>query len=535
MGTQHIFTPKTIAQSLGIENELPQEKIEVLQAQSEAEAVQEKEDVVNANFDANVIKQLAEDHLDMLAGLAMPDVFRHNFPPVLLAAWDLLKQNVENVINNPKVALGIPRGHGKTTLIKLFIVYCILFTDRKFILVMSATATLAENIIADVIDMLNEKNIINLFGWWRTGMEKDTQALKKFGYRGRVIILAAIGAEGSVRGLNLKNERPDVEVFDDIQTKECSESQVMSESLERWMIGTAMKAKSPRGCLFLFAGNMFPGPHSILKKLKKNPTWIKFISGGILADGNVLWPELRSKESLIKEFDDDIAMGHPEIFLSEVMNDTEANINTKTDLSRIAPWKWQEYELPQGKFIIIDPSNDKKTSDAVAIGYFEVYDEKPGLRTVIEDRLSPGDTIRKALILALETNTKCIVVESNAYQYSLLYWFGVICEQIGLEGFHFVEVYTGSYSKNHRISDTLKALTAGEIILHGDVRNKVISQITNWNPMKRDNVDNILDLLSYCQRSIELYAPLMSTEVDLSMADAMKAHVRSVLPPGRIA
>ena len=75
--------------------------------------------------------------------------------------WDLMKQNVKTVITNPKIALGIPRGHGKTTLIKLFIVYCILFTDRKFILVMSATATLAENIIADVIDMLNEKNIIN--------------------------------------------------------------------------------------------------------------------------------------------------------------------------------------------------------------------------------------------------------------------------------------------------------------------------------------------------------------------------------------
>lgn len=533
MGTTHQFTADTVGKSLGIEAELDaakQEYVQKLETSMEHVTPVEDEKVVAADFDAEQVRQIAKQNLNMLAGIAMPTVFEFLFPPVLLAAWQLLRQNVENVATNPKVALGIPRGHGKTTLIKLFILYCILFTNRKFILVMSATATLAENIIADVVDMLEEKNVISLFGYWKLGVEKDTQSIKKFGFRGRTIILAAIGAEGSVRGLNLKNERPDVMVFDDVQTKECSESQVMSESLERWMIGTAMKAKSPRGCLFIFAGNMFPGNWSILKKLKKNPGWIKFISGAILADGNVLWPELRSKESLIKEFDDDIAMAHPEIFLSEVMNDTEAGINTRTDLSKIKVWPWADHELPQGKFVLIDPSNDKAQSDAVAIGYFEVFDGIPALKEVYEEQLSPGDTIRKALVLALKNGVKCIVVEANAYQYSLLYWFTFICEQVGLEGLHFVDVYTGSYSKNHRISDTLKSLTSGEIILHKNVVSQVISQISNWKPMKRDNVDNILDLLSYAQRCVDQYAPLMSTEADMEIAEAMTARVRRGTP-----
>lgn len=509
----------TLEQALGIEAEVAAIKAgpDVLDPGVEG--------VVDGNFSASDIITIAKQDVNLLAGLAMPTVFQHLFPPVLLAIWDLMCQSVLRVTQDPKLALGIPRGHGKTTIIKLFILYCILFTERKFILVMSTTATLAENIISDVIDMLEEPNIIKLFGHWKLGVEKDTQAVKKFGFRGRNIILAAIGAGGSVRGLNLKNERPDIMVFDDVQSKECAESQVQSDALERWMIGTAMKAKSPKGCVFIFAGNMFPGPNSILKKLKTNSNWIKFISGAILADNTVLWPELRSQESLIAELDNDIAMGHPEIFFSEVLNDTEAGINTNTNLGAIQPWPYTEHDRPQGKFILIDPATNKAHSDEVAIGYFEVYDQSPGLKKVIHERLSPGDTIAQALQLAFETNTRCIIIEANSYQYSLLYWCDFYVRQLGIEGMHFVDIYAGSFSKNSRISDMLKSLTANQLYLHDAVRNVVFNEIANWKPLKRDNVDNILDLLSYAQKAVEMYSYLMSTEMDMEAMQAAKARV----------
>ena len=121
--------------------------------------------------------------------------------------------------------------------------------------------------------MLNEPNIKTIFGDWKLGCEKDTQDIKKFGFRGRNIILAGIGAGGSLRGLNLKNERPDVMVFEDVQTRECADSEVQSKALLQRMLGTAMKAKSPHGCIYVFLGNMYPTKWSILKKLKENPRW----------------------------------------------------------------------------------------------------------------------------------------------------------------------------------------------------------------------------------------------------------------------
>ena len=324
-------------------------------------------DIQEATFDRAQVIQACETDLNFLGALALPEVFEFHFPPVLLAAWQLLKQYaVEFSGKFPQVALGIPRGHAKTTLIKLFILYCILFTKKRFILVICSTAPLAENIIADVTDMLDEDNCKSVFGDWRVGIEKNTNNLKKFGFRKRNIILGAVGAEGSIRGLNIKNARPDVMIFEDIQTKECAESPVQSLALERWMIGTAMKAKSPRGCLMVFVGNMYPGPNSILKKIKHNPKWVKFISGAILADGTALWEELRSLESLIEELETDMASGHPEIFFSEVLNDTEAGINNSIDFSKFTDWPWLEEDIPQGKFIIVDPSQGKgMDSDAI--------------------------------------------------------------------------------------------------------------------------------------------------------------------------
>ena len=209
----------------------------------ETQVFPEADVITEAAFDVFEVQELARHDLNFLAPLAMPTIFKFMYPAVFLAVWSLLLSTVAKTRDFTQLALGLPRGFGKTTLVKLFILYCILFTGKKFILIISSTAGLAENILADVIDMLNEPNIKKVFGDWKLGIEKDTQGIKKFGYRGRNITIAALGAGTSLRGLNIKNERPDVMIFEDIQTRECADSQVQSDTLERWMVGTAMKAK----------------------------------------------------------------------------------------------------------------------------------------------------------------------------------------------------------------------------------------------------------------------------------------------------
>ena len=142
---------------------------------------QEADNVEALGASVEEIQALAKQDLDFLAALIMPLVFTYCYPPVFKAVWDWLLSYVHQHRTFPQLALGLPRGFGKSTLMKVFLIYCILFTDRKFILVVAATAKLAQNIVSDVMDMLEEPNIIATFGDWKLGVEKDTQSLKKFG------------------------------------------------------------------------------------------------------------------------------------------------------------------------------------------------------------------------------------------------------------------------------------------------------------------------------------------------------------------
>lgn len=465
------------------------------------------------SFQIDQVQESARNSLDFLAALAMPDTFKYLFPPVYQAIWQWLLTYVHKTRDFSQLALGLPRGFAKTALAKLFLLYCILFTSRKFILVLAENQTKAINIVSDVMDMLSETNIVKVFGDWRVGVETDRQELKKFGFRGRNIIVLA-GTVETIRGITIKNARPDVMIFDDIQSRTVAESQSVSDNLEREMYGTAMKSKSPEGCLFIFIGNMYPTKWSILRHLKTNPNWIKFIAGGILADGTSLWEELQPIEQLHKEFQNDLLAGHPEIFYAEVLNDENASANTAIDTSKIPAYPYQDDDIPGAKFIIIDPSNDKINSDAVSIGYFEVHNGYPCLIKLVEGRLSPGDTIREALKLCFTYGCTLIAVESNAFQYSLLYWFTFITQQMGVSGIEPVEVYSGSHSKNSRILAMFLQLLKGEICIHPDCHAQAFLQISQFNPLKRDNTDGILDLLTYAPKVLELYGPqLISSNI----------------------
>lgn len=486
-------------------------------------------DTAEATYKADEVINNMQASLNFLGMVAMPTVFLFLFPKILLAAWQLITQAALKVRDFTQIVLAIPRGHGKTTLLKLFILWCVLFTKKKFILVIAATEGKAENIIADVMDMLKENNILRLFGDYRFNIEKDTLELKKFSFRGRPITLAGIGAQTSLRGLNIKNERPDVMIFDDIQDDDGSESKVQSEALVRWMFGTAMKAKSPFGCLYLFVGNVLPGPYSIIKMLRNNPQWVKFTTGALLADGSALWPELHPAEQLLAEFANDLAAGRPDIFFSEVLNNPDAALKSKIDLSKIPQWSLPDTVAPQGKCIIIDPATGKGSKgDETTITLFYVYDGVPVVRTVISERQSPGDTIRAALVLALQENCKLIAVESTAYQSTLIYWFEFFCTQLQVTGIEFVEVANTQYSKNARITTILSVIERGELMLHASVRAVILNQIVHWNPMKRDNVDGILDTLTYIPVLVAQFAHLMTVEASLELADALMARVYSI-------
>lgn len=526
------MTEKYTASSLGLSDSVPEPIPASAPTISQSEPVDE---VQSVGAQAEEARELARQSLDFLAALALPTVFRYFFPPVFKAIWDWLISYIHKERDFSQLAIGLPRGFAKTTFVKIFVLYVILFTKRTFILITANNEKRAAAIIADICDFLDEPNIRALFGDWRQGIEKEEQVLKKFGFRGRNIIIAA-GTVATVRGLNVKHQRPDVMIFDDIQSREDADSETVSKQIETDMYGTAMKAKSPHGCLFIFVGNMYPTKWSLLRRIKQNPTWIKFIAGGILQkeDGTIesLWEDLQPLSQLLKEFSNDQKSGRPEVFYAEVLNDENASVNLLIDTSKIPACPFED-DFPhgqhQGSYIIVDPSNDKHNSDAVSLGYFELWDEKPVCRELVEGRFSPGDTIRESLKLCFKYNCTLVAIESNAFQYSLLYWSGVICAQAGIVGINFVDIYSGQRSKNARILDMFKALLAGDQYLSAATRAQAVSQIISFNPMKTNNTDGILDLLTYATKVPELYGEYIASNLTLNLQDVNAIPIRSEL------
>jgi hypothetical protein len=480
--------------------------------------------ILDISSDRASLTEACRTQLDFLAALILTDIYEYGYPPILQAVWQLITAEAGAKKGKPRYALGIPRGFSKTVLLKLYVVWLILFSDRRFILVVCNTAKLAENFLADVKDMLENRNIVNIFGHWYAAGEQDTLAFKKFSFRGRDITLAGLGAGSSLRGLNLKFVRPDVVIMDDMQNRDEAKNPEIAKELLVWMVGTLMKACHPHRCIFMFVGNMYPFEGSILRKLKASSEWISFITGAINSAGESIWPEHRSLEDLLAELQSDTDMGHPEVFFSEVMNDEHSGTVSGIDTSRIPdlPAHLQD-SAAQGGCIIIDPSLGKKGKggDDLGIGAFLIYDGIPVYREVLSKKLDPGECIQQATFMAVKYNMQLIICEGGAYQATLIYWFNFVYQQLGVTGISVGEITTGGMQKNARISAALKLLLAGKIYLHPDVRPAFIYQVSQWDPLKTQNTDEILDLMAYIYKAIELYPDklplLISDGVDAKM------------------
>jgi len=337
------------------------------------------------------------------------------------------------------------------------------------------------------------------------------------------VILQGVGAETSVRGINRNNKRPDVIIMDDIQKKEDAKNKELANKLMEWMVGTLMKARSNTDCTFIFVGNMYP-QNSILDLLRKNRQWTSFVVGGILADGESLWPELKPLEMLLEEWESDKELGHEDIFLSEILNSTDMPLASGLDLSAIPAYPaWLESVQADGAFILIDPSGAEKTSDDCTINRFECKDTKPIFRECKFGTFSPLQTIETALDMGIRTNTRLICVESVAYQKSLLFWFNYICEERGIEGFEFHPISPRGQAKNARIKKGMTKVVAGEIYLHTEVRSLVVDQYREWNPMKRNNKDDIIDPIGYVEEVMMKYSHLIPYNIFNAEAHEIEA------------
>jgi hypothetical protein len=102
-------------------------------------------DLEVANYSFEEVYALAKDDMDFFSNLALPQVTEYAYPPIYIIIWWQLIELANRTRDFSKVAIGFPRGFAKTSVIKLLILYLVLFTTKRHVAVICSTATHAQN------------------------------------------------------------------------------------------------------------------------------------------------------------------------------------------------------------------------------------------------------------------------------------------------------------------------------------------------------------------------------------------------------
>lgn len=457
------------------------------------------------------LKEAARYDPNVFCALLLGEFYELEFPPFYIALFEMLISQEGDPEVILRFALGLPRGFAKTTFIKCVACYLILYELNQFILMVAANEELGKALVRDIWNMLQGDNVVQVYGNVCGVKLKDTEHLKIFAYNGKRIILKGVGQGTAVRGINEDKKRPDLILCDDMQTRESAQSEVENKALRSWATSTLFKCIAPRGVnrRIFYIGNMYPG-ECLLKVISNSPEWISLITGAILADGQSLWPELRSVRSLLMEFQHDQSLGEGAAWFAEVQNDPldeERHL-----LAEDLPKDFDKYigVDPDYAFITIDPAGYRKASDHNTICVHGVYDGFPIAIDLHGGVLDPEALIKKALELALKYRASLIGIESTAYQQTLCFWLEKYKAKLGLHGLHVVELSAGNRSKESRLRAFVAELKKKTYGMFPAVRTTFQFYAFKFILGQTKNKDDYLDSPAYGRQVMDKYQHLLA-------------------------
>lgn len=458
-----------------------------------------------AAYSAAEVISRAERDFNFFCKLALPGVVASDFPDFYVGVFWKIIEAAQKDKDLSKFGIGIPRAHAKTTYAKLLVAWLILFSKKRYFMVVGSIEKKAADIITDIITILESPNLVKLFGKWNAQEDRDTLGEKRFHFRGRNIILSAAGPGGSaVRGTQKDFKRPDFFLLDDIIDENDAKSPTVSEEKYLWLLGTLIPAGDPHNCQYLYLGNKYSGAGCILSKLEKLADWTTLVVGCILEDGKPLWENLHSLESLLDRLRAYIEAFRAEIFFAEWMNHVgdENRTGFKFEAVEVIDRSASGY-APDAQWIVVDPAGGKEKSDDQAWGRFELWDGKTHLADagVYNTGGAPG-FVYFMINYCLASQVPVVLIEGGGYQVTLVQWFKKILQDKQILGLEVIEIPTLNRAKNPRIISGLKSLQAKELSIAPSTKSKIFAEIKNFNPGTKHNVDNYLDVVAHGTESM---------------------------------
>jgi len=178
---------------------------------------------------------------------------------------------LENAVrdNNPsKIVRAAPRGNAKSTIVSMaFIIYCAVFELKHYILLVSDTASQANDFLMAVkTEFEDNVLLINDFGIMEGLIWSNSDIVLANGVR-----IQALGAGKKVRGRRYKQYRPDLIVCDDLENDENVISPDQRKKTKSWYTKALSKAGDERTDIILIGTIIHYD--SLLANILKNPIY----------------------------------------------------------------------------------------------------------------------------------------------------------------------------------------------------------------------------------------------------------------------
>lgn len=476
---------------------------------------------MEVQVDLSELKETLATNCEMFLNFNLAEELVFPVPEFHKESWRWLIDPLKD-----KVVLALPRGHAKTTLAKLSVLWHFLFTHVRFIIYVSNTAPIAKAYIRDIITFIRKDNFVKVFGKAIFEKDSDSEGIYIFILGGKRCILKSLGANQQVRGVNVDNRRPQILVIDDLEDEENTRTEASREKLSDWVYGTLFKALDATWNKILWLGNMISAT-CMLKQLCEDQDWHSMLLGCLLKNGEPLWADLWPLTALIKDFNRYKRAGKLAIWFAEMMNMpmTPGGGILNIDKIKYHPQRYPD-DLEAG-CITIDPALGREHSDNTGMVVHGLVDGNPEQVDFINRKLNPTETCLMAIELCYKWRVNVIGIENAGFQMALEDIFKLLFVQYNIENIEIVPLQYGN-AKLARMVAFWSLNEAGEYAICENA-SEIISEAVAINPKRTDNVDDLNDALAYGPQMMDNFLGLMMQNKALAITQVVQTG-RQVCP-----
>lgn len=255
-------------------------------------------------------------------------------PPCHREWWELVTSD------HPRIAVAAPRRHAKSTAITLaYVLACVLFRERSYVIIISDTITQACQFLGDIrraIDTSDELKKLFKIEKFLKETEDDIEVVFEDGHSFKI---QARGSGQSMRGLKWNNKRPDLIVGDDLENDEIVMNKDRRDKFKRWFYAAVIPAVSSNGVIRVigtilhedsFLNNLMPSEYNrrcVVEPLKTYLTnvrvseWLAIKYRAHTDDfTKILWESNYTKDYFIDLRKNYLDRGIPDAYSQEYLN-----------------------------------------------------------------------------------------------------------------------------------------------------------------------------------------------------------------------